>query len=504
LSESDTPNVALRRLATGISGLDRVLGGGLVEAGVYLIEGASGTGKTILSSQIAFDLAGRGCKVVFVTLIAEAHGKLLQHLATLDFFDERLVPSRVMFLSGYQALLDHGLHGLLEFVATTVHHEQPSLLVIDGFSTVNDFAPEAGSLGRFVHNLNALVAAARCTTLLLAQDRGHSNASPEHALVDGFLELSVFRRDVRRARELEVHKMRGSAPVAGTHVFTITGKGVQLFPRLESMVTRERPVPDEPCERLAFGLAELDRMIGGGLWLGSTTSVLGAPGAGKTLFGMQFLAAGIARGEPCLYFGFFESPDRLLAKAAAVGNDLHAACDAGLLRVVWQPPVELFLDELAARLLAEVRSRKVTRLFIDGMEGFTESILHRERISTFLTALTVELRGLDVTTLVSEELPLFSESINHTRSTLSAVAENILLLRYVEITSEVQRLFSIMKLRESSFDSSIRPFAISSRGIEMLEKLEGVERTLTGYAERAQARAGAAANVRPRDPKDRQ
>lgn len=485
MAERTTGDSGLPRIETGVPGLDRILGGGLVEAGLYLIEGAAGTGKTILSSQIAFYRAARGEKIVFVTLIAESHGKLLEHLSTLEFFDPGALGQRLLLFSAYQALLDAGTHGLLRFLAATLHEHRPALMILDGFGSVRDFSDDRAALARFIHELNALVTATRCTTLLLAHERGRIGQCPEHALVDGLIELTVFPRDMRRGREIEVHKIRASAPLTGVHVFEIDARGAHIYPRLEALVQREAPAPAEiGGPRLGFGLPSLDALIGGGLTADSATSLLGAPGAGKTLLGMQFLAAGVTQGERCLHFGFFESPERLLAKIAAVGMDLRPAVDSGLLRMMWQPPLELYLDELAERLLEVVRTHRIRRLFIDGVEGFAESALHRERLSTFLTALSVELRTARATTILSEELPLFGETIDASESLLSAVVENILLVRYVELDSELHRLLSVLKLRESSFDASIREFTISGRGIEVLSKFESVERTLTGYARR--------------------
>lgn len=72
-------------VTTGVPGLDEILGGGFVGGGLYLIEGMAGAGKTILSSQIAFHRVAQGDKVLYITLIAESHTKLLSHLRALSF-----------------------------------------------------------------------------------------------------------------------------------------------------------------------------------------------------------------------------------------------------------------------------------------------------------------------------------------------------------------------------------------------------------------------------------
>jgi circadian clock protein KaiC len=51
---SNRQRVVIRKLATGVRGLDDVLGGGIPEYSFNLIAGAPGTGKTTLAQQILF------------------------------------------------------------------------------------------------------------------------------------------------------------------------------------------------------------------------------------------------------------------------------------------------------------------------------------------------------------------------------------------------------------------------------------------------------------------
>src|ERR1700759_2587520 len=121
---SDRPNVE-----TGVPGLDTILGGGLVSGALYLIEGMAGAGKTILSSQIGFHRVSQGENVLYMTLIAESHDKLLGHLSALSFFDAKAVAEKMLFVSGYHALMQDGLDGFLKQVASSLHQHRPRLLI---------------------------------------------------------------------------------------------------------------------------------------------------------------------------------------------------------------------------------------------------------------------------------------------------------------------------------------------------------------------------------------
>jgi circadian clock protein KaiC len=142
-----------------------------------------------------------------------------------------------------------------------------------------------------------------------------------------------------------VFKLRGGPHVGGAHEFTITAAGLTVYPRLESVVGWHRP-PEISREGvgLGTGVPGLDIMLGGGLLPYSSTLVMGTPGAGKTLLGLSFLMEGAARGERGLLAGFHETEPDLIATAARIGLDLRGATEAGLVRILWNPPLELSAD----------------------------------------------------------------------------------------------------------------------------------------------------------------
>jgi circadian clock protein KaiC len=192
---------------------------------------------------------------------------------------------------------------------------------------------------------------------------------------------------------------------------------------------------------------------------------------GKTLLCLQFLAAGVARGERCLYLGFYEGPQRLIGKAEAVSIGLADAYEDGRLIVQWQPAVELAVDELAATALATVRKMGASRIVIDGVEGFRDSALRTERFGLFLNALLHQLREAGVTTLLTEELPLYADP-GHAKSVrVSALTENLVLLRYAESETGLRRMISVVKQRESAHDTSLRELTISSDGLDVIEPM---------------------------------
>jgi circadian clock protein KaiC len=463
--------------------LDYILKGGFVRGGTYLIVGPPGSGKTILGNQICFKLIAdsRSNRCLYLTLLAETHGKMIRHLETLAFFDPTCVAQRLSYVSGYAVLRSHGLRGLLDMIRKSVKELRPSVLVIDGLQAAEKAARAATDFDEFIHELQAFVSIADCTTLLL-RPTGADPVDTAHLVCDGVIELSYRLVGPRAVRELAVHKFRGTDYLLGRHEVEITHEGVQIHPRTEIQFADPPGRAHESRRRMAFGIRRLDQMVCGGLMSGTTTTLLGAPGTGKTLLGLSFLIEGARRGERGIYFGFYEPPPRLIEKAESVGLPLRRYTDRGLIEIVWQPPLEHFMDALAEQLLEGLRRGPAAsrRLFIDGVEGFRASAVYPDRMSRFLSAFTNQLRTLDVTTLLSEELDLFKSDVHMPNPEVATVTEGVILLRYVEIQSQVQRLLSILKMRESLYDSAIRQFEITDRGLRVGESFTGAAPLLSG------------------------
>ncbi|MRG95033.1 ATPase domain-containing protein [Polyangium spumosum] len=473
--------MAFKRVTTGVPGLDTITLGGLFEGSSVLIFGPSGCGKTILGTQIAFHHVRQGGRVVFATILTETHGRMLGYLRPFVFFDDAFIPDSLTIVSAYQHLMNEGTEGFLHLVHKEIRDRRATMLVIDGFSVIATVCGSPLEFQKYIQQLTTLLSASGCTVLLLANS-DPERAFPEHGMVDTVIELCYRFVGLRTVRQLAITKLRGSGYLEGRHLFRITDAGLVAFPRLESLVARTAPVAAELRTRDSTGIERLDAMLEGGLLSGSTTSILGAPGAGKTLLGLSFLAAGARAGQQGLYFGFYETPPRLIGKADAIGLKFGELVEQQTIDVSWRPPFERFLDELGEELLDNVRRRKVRRLFIDGIDGLRRAATFPERLVDFFTAMTEELRGLGVTTVFSEEMSLFHEDIELPIEGVSAMIENIIVLRYTEHRARLHRLISILKVRETGYDHSLREFTISSTGIEVAATVDSAEAVLAGGA----------------------
>jgi circadian clock protein KaiC len=455
----------LTRHSTGVPGLDEILHGGLVTGSLYLVRGTPGAGKTVLANQVCFHSVRRGDHCLYITLLSESHDRLMQNLAKLDFYSEELAEN-IHYQSGFHALEEEGLRGVLRMLAEETKRYHTRLVVLDGLFVLQEKTDSEREFRLFVNQLQNLAHLTGCIMLLLTNsERG--SGSPEYTMVDGWFELATQQYSYRVHRYLQVHKLRGSSFAEGQHSLKISDTGVTVLPRLET-VSHSRGHPELSQGTLSTGIPSLDQIMGGGVSRSSNTLCVGPSGVGKTTYGLHFVSEATAE-EPGLIYGFYETKEDLIEKAELLGiTGFKKGLDSGAIEVIWHAPSEHLLDELGHRLIAAVRERGVKRLFLDGIDGLQQSSLHAERMSRFLAALTNVLREAGVTAIYSLETPELISGESHIQfASVSSISQNIVLLRYSEVESAIERTVTIVKTRVSASDRRVRAFYITDNGVQI-------------------------------------
>jgi circadian clock protein KaiC len=465
------PARPLRTLATGIPGLDTVLGGGLIRGATYVVLGETGAGKTVLANHLAFNHASAAGRALYVTVLGAEHAHMLSFMQSFRFYQPDVIGHQLTYLSGYGSLEDGGLDGLHAMLQQAMRAGKYQLLILDTLGVIESFGESERVRQLFIRRMQTL-AAVLGFTLVLLRLKEREQPYGEIAVADGVIELRQLRHGQQVARELEVAKFRGAPALTGRHLFTIMERGVEVWPRTESLYARPSAIPPFSAARRPFGIPRLDEMLDGGLLSGSITLLLGSPGTGKTPFGLAFLSHGAASGEPGLHFGFYEMPPRLLGKSDQLGLEFGRYVEDGSIELIWQPPVEQNLDALACHLLQAIDRREVSRLFLDGIDGFLQAALFQDRFESFLITLCNELRARNVTCLFSaESRHLVAGHVELPFGSVSATLDNILLLRHAENGYQFRRLLSIMKARGILYDPAVQEFTLTASGISLAEAL---------------------------------
>ncbi|MFY9615889.1 MAG: ATPase domain-containing protein [Candidatus Dormiibacterota bacterium] len=473
------------RVQTGIPDLDLILGGGLEPGSLVILAGAPGTGKTILAQQICFANATPEHKALYYTTLSEPHTKLVRHLEPFDFFKPAALETKVDFIHLGELVQEAGTEGLEPVVTEVVRkcfETRPAVVVIDSAKALRDFVSES-ELRTALYGLASRVAHTEAVLLLVGEYTPHEiEGGVEFSLADGILQLAYEAHEPVDRRWLRVVKMRGGDHLVGKHSFRIGARGFEVFPRLETLA----PKLNVPADgRVPSGTPRLDELMGEGIRAGQATAVLGPSGAGKTIFGLRFAAQGLEAGEHCLYVSFQETADQLVKNAATFGWDLAKAWESGQLAIHYVPVGELDLDTIAAAVRRELTKGSVRRVVIDSLAELVFAAREADRFPAYSRSLVGWIRAAGASVVITSEtttLGPMTEPIGG----LSFLFHNVILLRYLEIGSELRRAVNIIKMRTSNHDKGVFEYVIDQHGLTIKDRLEGVTGVLGWSALRTQ------------------
>jgi len=234
--------------------------------------------------------------------------------------------------------------------------------------------------------------------------------------------------------------------------------------------------------RTPFGIKALDEMMDGGAVRGSATVVEGAPGTGKTTLGMQFIVNGIEQHqEPGLILTFEEFPSQYYHDALKFGWDLKKYEEQGMLRVVFTEPASAIrgLADLGGGIENIIDEMGIKRCLVDSLTHFEYTVDDADTLRTAEFEFISALKREGVTSLLLREN---GNLLGDTRSLSQApfIADNYILLRYVEIDSAISKALLVLKMRGSRHEKSIRQFVITNRGIELMDKFQGQQGVMSG------------------------
>jgi circadian clock protein KaiC len=475
---SDQPS--LKRFSTGSNELDRVLGGGFPAGSVIMLAGEPGTGKTVLTLQIMFSLARAGRRSLYVTTLSEPSLKVIRFMQQLAFFDERLLDDYITLMDVGAIAHTQGIEAALSQVKDRVENDPPDLVAIDSIKALHDFVAGDVRSRTVLYDLSVNVAGWGVTALLVGEYvRDDFSRFPEFAIADGIVHLTNQPYELTSLRHLEVHKLRGTDYVTGRHFFEMSRNGIAFYPRVR--MPQEMPEGSAPAnERLATGVSGLDELLGGGLPLRSTTFVQGATGVGKTLLGLHFLVAGARHGETGVLFTLEEGLNQLRGIAANFGWNLRELERTGRLMLTYTSPVELSTDRFLHDVRERVEALGARRLVLDSLTSASLGTPSARRFQELVYAVVKHLRAAGVTSVMTVEVPELLGSASLDGHGISAAADNIILMRYLEIEGRLDRAVAVLKARGVSLRSELRRLSVGREGLEVGAGFTGLRGVLTG------------------------
>jgi circadian clock protein KaiC len=474
----------ISKCATGIAGLDDILGGGFPPRRMYLIQGAPGSGKTTLALQFLLTGARAGEKVLYISLsetrdeieeVARSHGWSLDEIEIVELsaIDEQLAAQaqNTLFHSSEVELTETS-----KLLLDAVKRVKPTRVVFDSLSELRLLSETALRYRRQILAFKQFFAGSDCTTLLLDDTSAGLRDTHVESLAHGVLALEQLAPEYgAERRRLNVRKVRGSVYRGGYHDFVIETGGLAVFPRLVAS-EHHRMFVDE---NVTSGIEGLDAILGGGLGRGTSTLFSGPPGSGKSTLALKFAVAAAERGEKVAIYNFDESLGVLYARAAGLGFGLERLVANGLINVLQVNPAELSPGALASRVRSAVERDGARMVYLDSLNGYLHSMGEERFLDLQLHELTTYLNQQGVVSmLVITPHGLLGQMQNPIDVTY--LADTVVALRFFEAGGAVHKAVSVIKKRTGGHESTIRELTIAPGGITVGPPLSEFRGVLSG------------------------
>ena len=437
-----------------------------------------------LAHQIMFALATPKKPALFFTVLGETPLKILRYQQQFSFFDLDKINESIRFINLSEDVATGNLEQVLAHISDEVDSSSPALVFIDSFRSIIEEVAQhtAGtmSLRLFIQQLGIQLSGSQTTAFLIGEFLSDSGSHPLLTVADGLLsmEQSVYRNSM--VRKIKILKMRGQASLPGLHTFRITSAGIQVFPAalLDTVVGDKPVVPKAPGSRtrLTMGVPGLDEMLGGGLPAGYSLLVAGPSGSGKTILATAFLSEGVRLGERGIIVAFEQTPSQSWVRTL---DDMIRAGQIGLINT---RALDLSIDEIVQRLTDLIIEMKATRIVVDSLTGFELAVAptFRDDFRESLFRMFSVLSNLGMTVMMTSELEDRYVDLRFSPYGAAFLTDAIIVQRYIEVESRLQRVMAVVKVRASAHSTDIRSYEITDDGIAIGDQVLRYEGILGG------------------------
>lgn len=472
------------KVATGVAGLDDILGGGLPPRRMYLIQGSPGCGKTTLALRFLLTGAAAGEKVLYISLsetreeveeVARSHGWNLDpiEIVELSAIDQQLAAEaqNTLFHTS-EVELTETTNMLLE----AVDRVKPTRVAFDSLSELRLLSQTALRYRRQILAFKQYLTGRNCTTLLL--DDSSAGFGDDHvlSLAHGVIVLQQLSPEYGgERRRVNIRKVRGTTYRGGYHDFVIERGGLTVFPRLVAAEHHRQ----FSSENISSGIGGIDTLLGGGLARGTSTLFSGPPGTGKSTLALKFALTAAERGEKVALYSFDETLGVLAARAAGLNFNLETMIESGGVSAVQIDPAELSPGELASRIQIAVERDGVRLVYLDSLNGYLQSMGEDRFLNLQLHELVTYLNQQGVVTiLVVTPQGLLGNMQSPVDVTY--LADTVVTFRFYEAHGAVHRAIAVVKKRTGAHERTIRELMISPNGISVGPPLADFRGVLTG------------------------
>lgn len=473
---------------TGIAKFDDMLLGGITKGSTVLIAGQSGAGKTMLCTEWLcrgkdlFDAPG-----LYISL-TEPETKLINNLRQTEYFkEEHLQKGGVRFFDLRGTLQTLGTENrdmtsddcwkIIDAIGAIVAEHGAQRVIIDSVTALCYRLGEPDLIRSFIFGLGTTLSYLDATVFLISEVSGdkYSIFGVEEFISDGIVKLS-YAKDGPISRELQIVKLRGQDFNGHPAKFIITPGGLKLYPQEKEQIEYEAGT-----ERMSSGIAGMDPILGGGYIQGSTVLVSGPSGAGKSIMCQQLVHSLLVSGKKCLYVSFEESRSELLRCTDGFGWNFAKAEKSGSLAIVARSPAEDYLEAHFDEAKRRIETDAIDCVVIDSLSAL-ESTYDIKSVLSAAKRFISQTKSRGVTAIFTAATSSLVGVDSASGMELSTLTDAIVMIRYIEIDSQLHHGVMVIKMRASEHDRRMHEMKFGKDGITITSSFAGYEGVMSGNA----------------------
>jgi len=464
----------MKQVTTGVNGLDAILGGGFLRPSIVLVAGNAGTGKTTMVMQSLFNSAKKEEICIYITALSEPIAMINNFMSQFSFYNISLLgKGNVKYVPIGIDIIHNGSKAIIQELERNIETLRPDRIVIDSVN-VFSYGLNEESQREFYYDFFTSMKSWNSLVLITGEfSEDELIKSTLSYMVDGIIYISNEPFYESNIRYLNVLKMRGVEFHGGKHSCNIKKDGFNVFPRLHS-----RARTSFSRERISTGIKGLDKMTGGGFIGSSSILVSGSSGTGKTILGMQFIIDGLLKNEPGIIVSFEEDIEQIRENSTMFNWNLKEFENKNLLKII--SPLEYDAYELALLIEETIDTIKARRLLLDGAGRLKRLLPQFAQLPEYMGNINNILKNKNVTAVYTNESSDLTGATQITGMGISPFMDTVILLRYVEIRSEMRKAISVLKMRGSEHDKEIRELIINKNGAQIMMPFSEYSGLLSG------------------------
>jgi circadian clock protein KaiC len=488
IKKSGARKGSLKKILTGIIGLDEVLDGGVPRGRVLLVTGTAGTGKTVFLNEFLYrGITQFNQNGVFVTF-EETPRDIIANVRSFGWNYISLIKKKELAFvdaaPGEELVLETGtqydLTPLVKRIEYAIGKVNAKRVVVDSIGALFSRFSNKDVVRTALYRIFAKLKETGVTSLITSEKTEREEISRygvEEFVADGVIELGLFKGQQRFVRRLFIKKLRGMGYRSGIMEFEIEGDGLRVFPKIpvENLMAKT-----DFRIRKRFGIQKLDELLGGGIPQGHLLMISGNTGTGKTVLAMQFLVQGIKEGDHAVFVAFEEPMEQVKKTALVHGWNFEQYQKEGKLAFVATSLIDISIDKLLYQILNAAESIGAKRVVIDSISTLMSATMNQKQTRQFLIqicgffkerGITCIMNYLCGTSFGAIRGQLLSNLVTNEMS-LSSIIDGLIMLLYVERGQSVKKMLNILKLRGSGHSKEVFRYEIEKGGIKVGEKYE--------------------------------